>query len=104
MKRATILLKAFVLLFVVFGVAACDSFDDLLGDDPEVHGVIQSISGDVITLDDGSAYRTNSDTKYDGISGLSDLSAGLEVEIEYKDRGSERIATEIELASNDNDD
>ena len=94
---------AFVLL--LFMAAGCDMVEDVFENDKEATGTIEVIDGNNITLSDGIVYIVDDKTEYEGISGLSDLSVGDEVEIEYKDRGDgTRAAVEVELAGADDDD
>ena len=105
MKRAFPILYGLVLLFVVGGLAGCDTFEDLnpFNDEKEVTGIVDAI-GDASLTVDGIEYAVTAETEFDGIDGLGDLSVGDEVEVEYEENGGGRTALEIELAGADDDD
>jgi hypothetical protein len=105
MKHAHTILKGLVLLLLVFGFVGCDTLEDLnpFNNEKEVSGIVEAIGSNSLTVD-GIEYRVTSDTEFEGISGLSDLSVGDEVEIEYEEDGGTRTAVEIELAGADDDD
>lgn len=69
----------------------------------EVSGVIEAVGDRVLTID-GIEYAVSDQTQYEGISGLSELSSGDEVEIEYEERSNGREAVEVELAGAEDDD
>ena len=105
MKHTTAIMKGGLLLLLVFGLVGCDSFDDLFENEKEVQGIVEAIAADGSSLTvDGIVYRVTSNTEYEGISGLADLSVGDEVEIEYEEQGGDRVAVEVELAGADDDD
>ena len=105
MNRVSTVLKGLVMLLLVFGFVGCDTLDDLnpFEDEKEVTGVVEAIGDNSLTVD-GIEYTVTSDTEFEGISGLGDLSVGDEVEIEYEENGGSRTAVEIELAGADDDD
>ena len=106
MKRVTTWgLKALAFVLLIFMAAGCDMVEDVFENEKEASGTIEVIDGNNLTLSDGIVYVVDSKTEYEGISGLSDLGVGDEVEIEYKDRGDgTRAAVEVELAGADDDD
>ena len=106
MKRVTTWgLKALAFVLLIFMAAGCDMVEDVFENEKEAADTIEVIDGNAITLSDGIVYLTDDKTEYEGISGLSDLAVGDEVEIEYKDRGDgTRAAVEVELAGADDDD
>jgi hypothetical protein len=103
MKRARIILKGLALVLLFSGLVGCDAFEDLLGDEEEVQGIVEAIGDGSITVD-GIEYRVTSDTEFEGIDGLDDLSVGDEVGIEYKEEGGGRVAVEIEFGDEEDDD
>ena len=105
MNRVSTVLKGLVMLLLVFGFVGCDTLDDLnpFEDEKEVTGVVEAIGANSLTVD-GIEYRVTNDTEFEGISGLSDLAVGDEVEIEYEENGGAREAVEVELAGADDDD
>lgn len=52
----------------------------------------------------GIVYTVTDDTEFEGLSGLSDLPTGEEVEIEYEEENGERIAAEVERPEENDDD
>ncbi len=105
MKRASTVLKGLVMLLLVFGFVGCDTLEDLnpFDSEKEVTGIVEVIGANSLTVD-GIEYMVTDKTEFDGISGLSDLTVGDEVEIEYEENGGVREAVEIELAgAEDND-
>ncbi len=106
MKRTrTALLASFAALLLAFSITGCDTLGDLnpLGDENEVSGVVEMIGDNSLTVD-GIVYTVTSDTEFEGIDGLADLSVGDEVEIGYEESGGNRRALEIELAGAEDDD
>ncbi len=99
MKRASIVLKGLVMFLLVFGFVGCDTLEDLnpFDSEKEVTGIVEVIGANSLTVD-GIEYMVTDKTEFDGISGLSDLTVGDEVEIEYEENGGVREAVEIELA------
>ncbi len=105
MKRASTVLKGLVMLLLVFGFVGCDTLEDLnpFDSEKEVTGIIELIGANSLTVG-GIEYMVTDKTEFDGISGLSDLKMGDEVEIEYEENGGVREAVEVELAgAEDND-
>lgn len=104
MKRArTALLTGFAALLLAFSFAGCDTFESVFDRDEEVSATIEEVGDDFIVAD-AIRYEVTSDTEYEGINGLADLSVGDEVEIEYEESGGTRRALEIELAGAEDDD
>ena len=106
MKRFTTWgLKALAFVLLIVMAAGCDMVEDVFENEKEASGTIEVIDGNNLTLSDGIVYIVDDKTEYEGISGLSDLAVGDDVEIEYKDRGDgTRAAVEVELAGADDDD
>ena len=105
MKRASTILKALVMLLLVFGFVGCDTLEDLnpFDSEKEVTGTVEAIGASSLTVD-GIEYTVTDKTEFDGITGLADLAVGDEVEVEYEENGGAREAVEIELAGADSDD
>lgn len=105
MHRTSItLVRGLVALLLVFGLAGCDAFE-VFDREKEIEGTIEAIAEDGSSLTvDGIEYRVTSQTEYEGITGLADLSVGDEVEIEYEEEGDSRVAVEVELAGAEDDD
>ncbi len=85
---------------LVFGLSGCDTFEDIFENEQEVSGAIEQIGDDFVVVD-ATRFVVTADTQYDGIAGLGDLSVGDDVEVEYEDRGGQRVAVEIEFGDND---
>lgn len=90
-------------------VAGCNAFG-ITGDDDddenEVRVTVQALGPDFLTADDGIRYLVSGATEYEGLGGLSDISVGDIVEIEYEaiaDSG-DRRALEIEADGAEDDD
>lgn len=77
--------------------------DEREEEENEVTGMVEAVGDRVLTID-GIDYAVSGRTEYEGISGLSDLSSGDEVEIEYEERNNGREALEVELAVAADDD
>ena len=91
-------LKGLALVLLIFMAAGCDTIEDIFEKDKEVTGIVEAIGANSLTVD-GIAYTVTDKTEFEGISGLSDLAVGDEVEIEYKEtNGGGREALEVELA------
>ena len=98
-------LKSLTLVLLIFMAAGCDTVDDLFDNDKEVSGIVEAIAADGTSLTvDGVAYAVTDKTEYEGISGLSDLAVGDEVEVEYEETNGGRVALEVELAGAEDDD
>ena len=95
--------KGLALGLLIFMAAGCDTVEDLFENDKEVTGVVEAI-GDASLTVDGVAYTVTDKTEYEGITGLADLSVGDEVEVEYEESNSGRVALEVELAGAEDDD
>lgn len=104
MKRTRTILKGFVLLLLVFSFTGCDTLEGVnpFNNEKEVTGVIETIGDNTLTVD-GIEYTVTDNTEFDGVDGLSGLSAGDEVEIEYEEKSGGREAVEVELAGADDD-
>lgn len=90
-------------LLFAFGVAGCDALEDInpFSNEKEVKGVVEAIGASSLTVD-GIEYAVTDKTEFEGsLNGLSDLSVGVEVEIDYKEKNSRREAVEVGLASED---
>ncbi|MDX1531651.1 MAG: DUF5666 domain-containing protein [Rhodothermales bacterium] len=84
-------------------LTGCDS-DGLFGDDEqEVEGTVEAVGDDFLTVD-AIDYAVTADTEFEGYTGLDDIEVGDEVEIEYEERDSGRVALEIEDPSAEDDD
>ena len=98
-------LKGLAFVLLIFTAAGCDTVDDLFDNDKEITGIVEAIADDGSSLTvDGLTYTVTDKTEYEGISSLSDLAVGDEVEVEYEDTNSGRVALEVELAGADDDD
>jgi predicted small secreted protein len=100
--RRTRAFAATLVVLMAFGLTACDAFE-IFGDDKEIKGTVEDIGTDFILVD-GVRYAVNGKTEFEGIDGLSDISIGDEVEIEYKESGGTRTALEIEVGDEEDDD
>lgn len=85
----------FALVLLVVGLAGCDTLDDVFGNDQEISGIVEEIGADFLVVD-ATNYALTSSTEYEGFTGLSDISVGDEVNIEYEDRNGGRVALEVE--------
>ena len=95
-------IRGLAALLLVFGLAGCDAFE-VFDREKEVSGTVEEVGADYLIVD-GITYEVTSRTEYEGITGLSDLAVGMEVEVEYEENGGTRTAVEIELAGADDDD
>ena len=68
----------------------------------EEEGAVDEI-GDTYLVVDGVRYEVNDGTEYEGVDGLSGLTTDSSVAIEYVEQDGNRVATEIEVASSDDD-
>ena len=106
MRRTTRILRAFVLLFVVAGLAGCDTLEDInpFNDEKEVEGIVEAKTDNSLTVD-GIDYMVTAETEFEGsLESLDDVNVGDEVEIEYEENGGAREALEVELVGDDDDD
>jgi hypothetical protein len=85
---------------VLFGALGCDAIEDVFEREKEVKGNIEEIGADYLVLD-AIRYAVTDRTSFDGIGGLSELSVGEEVEVEYEETAGSRTALEIERAGSD---
>lgn len=107
MKRMRILLKGLLMVLLVTAAAGCDTLEGMnpFENENEVSGVVEAIDTENNTLTvDGIVYTVTDDTEYEGISGLSDLSTGDEVEVEYEENSNGREAVEVGVPGADDDD
>ena len=104
MKRiAARFIQVFAVLFLIAGATGCDTFE-VFDRDKEVTGIVEEV-GDGYLVVEGIRYEVNSKTEFEGdISGLSDISVGDEVGVEYKESSGTRTAVEIERGDEEDDD
>ena len=103
MTRAIHMLKGVALLLLVFGFVGCDALEDLIENEKEVQGIVEAIGENELTVD-GIDYLVTADTEFeDGYESLADVSVGDEVEIEYEENDTGRVALEVEPADEDDD-
>lgn len=104
--RARLVLKGLLIVLLAVGMAGCGMLGETdSSEENEITGVVEAVSTQNNTLTvDGVVYTVTDDTEFEGLSGLSDLSSGEEVGIEYEEENGERIATEIERPDGDDDD
>lgn len=99
MRRTRTILKGLFVVLLLVGATGCDTLEGInpFNSENEVTGVVEAVDTQNSTLTvDGIVYTVNSDTKFEGINGLSDLSTGDKVEIEYEKKNGGREAKEIE--------
>ena len=96
MKHTTIIQGLALLL--VFGLAGCDTLGDInpFDKEKEAKGIIEAIGANSFTVD-GFEYAVTGKTKFEDVDGLSDLSVGDEVEVDYEEHGGSRTALEVDL-------
>jgi predicted small lipoprotein YifL len=107
MQRTRTIFKGLVLLLFVFSATGCDTLEGVnpFNNEKEVTGTVETVDAENNALTvDGIRYTVTDQTEYEGISGLSELSSGDEVEIEYEERDNGREAVEVELAGAEDDD
>ncbi len=78
-----------------FGAVGCDMLEDVFEKEKEVSGAVEEVGADYLVVD-ANQYIVTDKTTFDGITGLADLSVGVEVEVSYEESGSTRTALEIE--------
>ena len=102
MKNKFLLLaRSLFLALLLVGATGCDTFEDILENEKEASGVVEEVGTNFLVME-AIRYEVNDQTTYDGLSGLSDIQVGSEIEVEYTESGSTRTAVEIE-AGPDND-
>lgn len=74
-------------------LAGCDVFEGGL----ETEGNVDEVGGDYLVVD-AIRYGVTGDTQFEGYSSLADVQVGDPVEVDYEDRGGERVATDIDAA------
>ena len=98
--QATPLARVAALLLALFIVGCNASVTGNEDDDEgnEVRVTVQAIGSDYLETNDGIRYEVTADTKYEGLSGLSDISVGDVVEIEFEEipNSTNRRTLEIE--------
>lgn len=107
MRRNSIILKGLVLVLFIVGMVGCETLQGVnpFNDEKEVSGVVEAVDTDANTLTvDGIEYTVTEDTEFEGLDGLSGLSTGDEVEIEYEEPNGNREAVEVERGESDDDD
>lgn len=107
MKRTRTILKGLFVVLLLVGATGCDTLEGInpFENEKEVTGVVETVDvqNNLLTVD-GIEYTVTDNTEYEGIDGLSDLSSGDEVEIEYEENSGSREAKEIEKGGSENDD
>jgi hypothetical protein len=93
----------FLLTLLSAGLSGCDALGDLFGGDAEVTGDVSEIGADYLTVE-ATRYEVTPETEFEGFTGLSEISVGDTVGIEYDVRDGARVAIEIEDASLEDDD
>lgn len=100
----TVWLTGLLALFLVLGTTGCDTFGDVFGNEQEANVTLEEVNvEESFVVGDGIRYDVDGDTEFEGVDGLSDLSTGDQVGIEYEDSGDNRRALEIETGSDDDD-
>lgn len=108
MYRTRFILKGLLAAVLVFAATGCGALEAInpfdSEDDSEVTGIVESVDAqnNLLTVA-GIEYTVTVDTEYEGFEGLSDISPGDEVEIEYEEREGDRVALEIEEGGSDDD-
>ena len=101
MKRATNILKVLALLVLALGFVGCDTLEDLVENEQEVQGFVEAKGENELTVD-GISYLVTADTEFDEpYTSLEDVNVGDEVEIEYEENSTGRVALEVEAADDD---
>lgn len=106
MNRTRTILKGLLVVLFLFGSTGCDALEGVnpFNNEKEVTGVVEAIDTENSALTvDGIEYTVTDGTEFEGVDGLSALSTGDEVEVEYKETDSGREAEEVELAGSDDD-
>ena len=91
-------------LLLAFSILGCNSAVTGNEDDQnEVPVTVLAIGSDYLDADDGIRYEITAATQYEGLTGLSDISVGDAVEIEFEEipNSNNRRALEIEAAGAD---
>ncbi len=96
-------------LLLAFSIMGCNAFgitgNEDEDDENEVPVTVLAIGADYIDADDGIRYEVTAATKYEGLTGLSDLTVGDAIEIEFEEiaNSNNRRALEVEVPGADDD-
>lgn len=93
-------------LLLALGILGCNSAvtgNEDENEQNEVPVTVLAIGTDYLDADDGIRYEVTAATQYEGLIGLSDISVGDAVEIEFEEipNSTNRLALEIEAAGAD---
>ena len=91
-------LAALLFAFFVVGCNASGLTENEENEANEVRVTVQALGSDYVDADDGIRYEVTADTQYEGLGGLSDVSVGDTVDIEFEEiaDSTNRRALEIE--------
>ena len=100
MNHVNTALKGLVLLLFVSTLVGCDAFESInpFNNEKEVTGTVEAVGDAMLTVDAIDYAVTSSTTFEDGYAGLSDVSVGDRVEVEYEEVSGGREALEVEPA------
>lgn len=107
MRRTRTILTGLFAVLLLVGATGCDTLEGInpFNSENEITGVVETVDAQNNTLTvEGIQYTVTDNTEYEGIDGLSDLSSGDEVEIEYEEKSGGREAKEVEKGGSENDD
>ena len=95
-------------LLLAFSIMGCNAFG-ITGDEDEDNGnevrvSVLAIASDYLDADDGIRYEVTPATKYEGYSGLSEISVGDVVEIEFEEITSSNNRRALEVEADGTDD
>ena len=98
-------LAVFLLAFSILGCNQAVTGNEDENDQNEVPVTVLAIGADYIDADDGIRYEVTAATKYEGLTGLSDLTVGDAIEIEFEEiaNSNNRLALEIEVPGANDD-
>ena len=89
------MIRLFLPLALLVGLAGCDALEDVFEDEQEVSGTVEEVSDASLRVD-GATYAVTAETEFEGYTGLDDVAVGDRVEVEYEDRSGRLVALEIE--------
>ena len=97
-------LAVLLLAFSILGCNRAATGNEDENEQNEVPVTVLAIGSDFLDADDGIRYEVTAATQYEGLSGLSAISVGDMVEIEFEEisNSNNRRALEIEAAGADN--
>ncbi len=90
-----LVLTCLCLLVVTSG---CDGLGGLnpFSNEKEISGVVENVTDNSLTVE-GIEYSVTSNTKFEGVTGLQEISVGVEVEIDYEEKSGSREAKEVDV-------